>query len=247
MPEMGVETEMIRAIFFDLYGTLIDINTDEYDSRVYETLSRYLNYHSVNIAAEELKREYFDSIRQYVNQSKELHPEVDVYKIFFGIVNKYGKKRFTKGIIVDLAMLFRSLTIRRFGVFEGLYDVLISLGKKNKLAIISDAQWVFAEPEAAMLGLDQFFDLRFLSSRFGFKKPDVRLFHYAMEKLRVAPGESVYIGDNPSKDLMGAKKAGMKSILFRSQCREYNGFQPDGCFYDYAELEKTLHEIIYAK
>jgi FMN phosphatase YigB (HAD superfamily) len=29
MSEMGSQTQMKKALFFDLYGTLIDINTDE--------------------------------------------------------------------------------------------------------------------------------------------------------------------------------------------------------------------------
>jgi putative hydrolase of the HAD superfamily len=234
-----------KAIFFDLYGTLIDIKTDEDELWVYEKLSRYLLYHSVDIAPEELKKAYFEGIRQHLSQNKEIYPDVDVYKIFSDIMHKYSKKKYSKGIVIDIAMLFRSLTIRHFGVFAGLYDVLYLLSKSYKIAIISDAQWVFAEPEIAMLGLDQFFKLRILSSRFGFKKPDTRLFHHAMEGFGVNSEESVYIGDNPFKDLSGAKKAGMEFILFRSECREYNGFQPDRCFYDYSELEDILHKMMY--
>lgn len=236
---------MKKAIFFDLYGTLIDIRTDENELWVYETLSRYLSYHSVDISAEELRKAYFEGIQQHLSQSKEIYPEVDIYKIFFGIMRKYGNKRYSKSIVIDIAMLFRSLTIRHFAVFSGLCDVLVSFSEKYKIAIISDAQWVFAEPEIAMLGLDNFFKLRILSSRFGFKKPDIRLFNRAMERLGVRSEESVYIGDNPPKDLVGAKKAGMRFILFRSECRNYNDFQPDRCFYDYPELENILLEMMH--
>lgn len=231
---------MIRAVFFDLYGTLIDIRTDEYDSWVYETLSRYLGYHAVNIAPEEIKRAFFEGIQQHLNLSKEMYPEVDLYKIIFNIMNKYGKKRTAKGIVVDVAMLFRSLTMRKFRAFDGLYDTLSSLSAVYKTAIISDAQWVFAEPEIVMLGLDQFFPVSVLSSRFGFKKPDARLFGIAMEKLGVDAEESVYIGDNPRKDLPGAKGAGMKFILFGSECPGYEGLRPDRCFSRYSELEDVL-------
>ncbi len=234
---------MKKAIFFDLYGTLIDIKTDEDELWVYEKLSRYLLYHSVDMAPEELKKAYFEGIQQHLSQSKEIYPDVDVYKLFSDIMYKYGKKRYSKGIVIDIAMLFRSLTIRHFGVFAGLYDVLYSLSRNYEIAIISDAQWVFAEPEIAMLGLDQFFKLRILSSRFGFKKPDTRLFHHAMEEMNVTSKESVYIGDNPFKDLAGAKEAGMEFILFRSEWCEYNGFKPDRCFYNYSELEDIMRDM----
>ena len=171
---------MIKALFFDLYGTLIDIRTDENDLWVYETLSRYLSYHSVDIRPEELKKVYFGEIEQSLRQSRQMYPEIDVYKIFFKIMYKYGNRRYSKSIVVDIAMLFRSLTMRQFGVFARLYDALASINEKYKTGLISDAQWVFTEPEIAMLGLDRFFKFSILSSRFGFKKPDTRLFTMAL-------------------------------------------------------------------
>jgi len=244
MLKMGAETAMNKAILFDLYGTLIDIKTDEHDPWVYEMLSRYLGYHSVAIGPDELKTAYFEGIQQHLDQSKEVHPEVDVYKIYFNIMNKYGKKRSSKGIVMDIGILFRSLTIRQFRVFDGLYDVLPGLSAQCKTAIISDAQWIFAEPEISMLGLDQFFDVRVLSSRYGFKKPDPRLFRVAMDSLNVSPQNCIYVGDNPCKDLSGAKRVGMKFILFGSECRDYNGFEPDRCFHDYTEFNSILSGML---
>lgn len=232
---------MKKGIFFDLYGTLIDILTDEHDPWVYSTLSRYLSYRDVKIAPKELKKTYFEDIQSQLKQSNESYPEVDVCKIFSNILHQYGNdKIYSKSAIMDTAVLFRSLTMRRFEVFQGVYEVLGSLVEKYELALISDAQWVFTEPEMAMLGLTKFFKLRILSSRFGFKKPDTRLFDMSMKKLMIRAEESVYIGDNPQKDLVGAKKAGMKFILFRSEFKPYNGFQPDKHFNDYSELLEIL-------
>jgi putative hydrolase of the HAD superfamily len=234
---------MKKGIFFDLYGTLIDILTDENDPWVYSTLSRYLSYRDVKIPPKELKKTYFEDIQYQLKQSNEAYPEVDVYKIFSNMMHRHGNRTYSKSSIVDTAVLFRSLTMRRFEVFQGVYEVLMSLSEKYELAIISDAQWVFTEPEMAMLGLTPFFKFRILSSRFGFKKPDVRLFDIAMKKLILKPEESVYIGDNPPKDLIGAKKAGMKFILFRSEHKPNNDFQPDRHFNDYSELLKILEEM----
>ena len=234
---------MIKGIFFDLYGTLIDILTDEVDPWVYSTLSRYLSYRDIKIAPKELRKTYFEDIQSQLKQSNETRPEVDVYKIFSNMMHRYGNKTYSKSAIVDTAVLFRSLTMRRFEVFQGVYEVLESLLEKYELSLISDAQWVFTEPEMAMLGLTPYFKFRILSSRFGFKKPDVRLFDMAMKKLMINPEESVYIGDNPQKDLVGAKKAGMTFILFRSEFKPCNDFQPDRHFNDYSELLKIVEEM----
>jgi len=234
---------MKKAVCFDFYRTLVDISTDEDDPRVYATLSRYLSYHSVVIAPEELRKAYFEGVQQHLNQSTAKYPEIDVFDIFSNIMHKYGNKRYSNSIVIDTALLFRSLTVRHFEVFERLFDVLGFVNKEYETGVISDAQWIFAEPEMAMLGLNQFFKITILSSRFGFRKPDMRLFSLAMKKLGVGPKESVYVGDNPSTDLVGAKMAGMKFVLFGSECKSYNGFQPDRCFHDYSELVNILEGI----
>jgi len=234
---------MKKGIFFDLYGTLIDILTDEVDPWVYSTLCRYLSYRGIQIAPKELKKTYFEDIQSQLKQSNESYPEVDVYKTFSKMMHRNGNKTYSKSSVVDTAVLFRSLTVRRFEVFQGVYEVLTSLAEKYELALISDAQWVFTEPEMAMLGLTPFFKFRILSSRFGFKKPDVRLFDMAMKKLMIKPEESVYIGDNPPKDLIGAKKAGMKFVLFGPAYKPNNDFQPDRQFNDYSELLKIVEEM----
>jgi len=240
---MGAEASAVKAILFDLYGTLIDIRTDEYDASVYEVLSRYLAYHAVSIAPEEMRKAFFEGVRQHLNESKEVHPEVDVYKVFFTIMNRYGKKRSAKSVVIDVATLFRTLTMRQFRVFDGVYDALVEVSARWKTGIISDAQWLFAEPEMSILGLDQFFAVRVLSSRFGFKKPDPRLFRIATDQLGVSPEDCVYVGDNPCKDLSGAKRVGMKFLLFNAERREYNGYVPDRCFFSFRELKGVLSEL----
>lgn len=234
---------MKKSIFFDLYGTLIDIITDEFDPWVYSTLSHYLSYHLIKIAPEEFKRTYFEEIELHLKKDNEPYPEVDVHNIFSNVAQRYGNREYSESVIADIAMLFRSLTIRRFGTFARVYDVLGSLTGKYELAIISDAQWIFAEPEMAMLDLTRFFKFTILSSRFGFKKPDVRLFDTAMGRLMAKPAESIYIGDNPQKDLIGAKRAGMKFILFGAENKFRNDFQPDGHFSDYSELVKIIEDL----
>lgn len=232
-----------KAVFFDLYGTLINIRTDESDISTYEILSRYLAYHSVFIPPDILKKIYFEKVQQHISQSRESFPEVDVYKIFFDIMHSFGNKKYSQNAVVDISMLFRSLTIRRFEAFDGIYDVLAEICRKYKTALISDAQWVFTEPEIEILGIDRFFKYRVFSSRYGYKKPDKRLFNIAMKKIEVKAEDSIYIGDNPVRDLVGSKMAGMKFLLFRSDCKTYNGFQADGCFNEYHELEYLLTSI----
>ncbi|MBP8646153.1 MAG: HAD family hydrolase [Syntrophobacteraceae bacterium] len=234
---------MKKAVVFDIYGTMIDIRTDEHDSAVYDTLARYLAYIQVFVHPEELKQAYFQRVEEILRESTETYPEVDVFQVFDGLLRCYGRKKLPRKTVLQVAMLYRSLTIRSFALFPGVLDVLPWLKKACRIAIVSDAQWVFTEPELAMLGLDIFFKTVLLSSRFGFKKPDPRLFSLALDRLGVLPEESVYIGDNPHKDLVGAKMAGMSFLFYRTECKEVNGFQADGVFHDYWEIPELLRSM----
>ncbi len=236
-----------RAVFFDLYGTLIDIRTDEDDPGVYATLSEFLAYSRVVIPPLDLAREYRDRVRAHLAQSDEQFPEVDVSAVFREIVTEYRRPRFDGGPDpADTARLFRTLTRRRFAPFPGVHEVLTRLRRKYRLGLISDAQWVFTEPELEMAQLDGFFSVIVLSSRVGVKKPDVRPFAEAMRTLGVTPGASVYVGDNPSRDLVGARSAGMRCVIFRGRDAAYDTLVPDACFAAYAELEPILDRLLDA-
>ncbi len=57
-------------------------------------------------------------------------------------------------------------------------------------------------------GLGQYFDTVVLSSVFGHRKPGPEIYLEAARRIGVAPGRSVYVGDNPSRDILGTRLAG---------------------------------------
>jgi FMN phosphatase YigB (HAD superfamily) len=57
---------------------------------------------------------------------------------------------------------------------------------------------------------------------------DRRPFLHVAEELGIEPETAVYIGDDPASDVVGAQRAGMKTIHFRSSDRfpNPNGITP---------------------
>jgi putative hydrolase of the HAD superfamily len=254
LPETEAGPGFRPAIFFDLYGTLIDIRTDEDDPRVYAALSQYLAYLNVWIPSEELQQQYRSRVRAFLDRSAERYPEADVYQVFRGLIEAYsrdgrgpGAGRLPDGRPADLdnlalaiSVCFRSLTRRSFAVFPQAVQSLERLQTTYRLGLISNAQWVFTDPELEMAGLTRFFPVRILSSRMGVMKPDARIFTEAMRALGATPQQSIYIGDNPERDLLGARNAGMRCILFGAEGSEYYGLRPDAYFSSYADLVAVI-------
>ncbi len=92
--------------------------------------------------------------------------------------------------------------------------------KEYRLGIISDAQRLCCKPELRTLRIEDFFDATVISSDYGFRKPDPRLFHIALAALNVHPHETVYIGNKYETVLVGAREAGLAVAVLINQNEE---------------------------
>jgi putative hydrolase of the HAD superfamily len=83
--------------------------------------------------------------------------------------------------------------------------------KQHKLGLISDCASetvVFWEN----IPIRPFFDTVVFSCVAGVKKPDPRIYHLALERLKVKPQDCLYVGDGSSHELTGARKVGMHPV-----------------------------------
>lgn len=219
----------IRAIIFDCYSTLIDIRTNEEKEEVYNYLSLYLQYYGAKIDAKRLKSALHAEKEQYLKSQKERYPEVDLEIVFSNILKKEGLGN--PFLAQSCCKLLRALSRERFQLFPDSLPVLEEMKKAHyPLAVVSDAQKVFYREESEMLGLNRFFDFIVLSTQFGFKKPDPRLFTLACTLLGVPPAKAIYIGNDPEVDVKGAKQIDMKAILLDREAKNKNQ-EPKPDFY----------------
>lgn len=63
------------------------------------------------------------------------------------------------------------------------------------------------------LGLTRLFATVILSTTFGKRKPDPELFGEAARRAKVAPNRCAYVGDRPSRDVLGCKRAGFAMAI----------------------------------
>lgn len=218
----------IQALIFDLYGTLIDIETDEDKKEIFEFLSLYLKYYDIDIPPENLKADFETEKTADLKSSRERYPEVDFQEVFENLIKRYNGVP-NSYLVKSCCKLFRILSRNRFQLFPDSIPVLKEMKSAGyTLGIVSNAQKVFTANEMRMLGLPQYFKHMVFSSRYGIVKPDRRLFIIACAMLDIPPENTVYIGDNPHNDVKGAKEIGMTSILVnRSGKSSVLGIEPD--------------------
>jgi len=71
------------------------------------------------------------------------------------------------------------------------------------------------------LGLSRWFDSITISSEAGYAKPSAKLFETALEQHRLAPADTVHVGDSEHLDLAGASAVGIAAVLINRKLGEH--------------------------
>lgn len=209
---------MYKNYIFDVYGTLVDIHTNEYEDAAWANLAQTLSFYDVNYQPEELKETYFSSCELQIQQglANFKHPEVDVVEVFRHIFENKNKKA-SKSLATHLAQGFRAATTERLRVFDGVHETLAKLKRAGKrLYVLSNAQACYIKQELAKLGLRGYFKGVVYSSDYKCAKPDATLFNVLVDKYKLDKKECVYIGNDPYTDVEGARNAKIDCLWLKT-------------------------------
>jgi putative hydrolase of the HAD superfamily len=134
----------------------------------------------------------------------------------------------------------------RIEPFPETIDVLTTLSRSYQIGLVSDGYLEVQQRKFAALELDIFFDAVVFSDQLGREKwkPSPAPFELVLQKLKVAPEFSVYIGDNPRKDFFGARQLGMHTIQVKRTESEYGHLQPPNLAYHPHSIVSSLAEVL---
>lgn len=98
---------------------------------------------------------------------------------------------------------------------EDVFDVFEKLKNRDfRLGAISNSEDGRVEDLLLSVKLLPFLDVYLDSFLVGYAKPDARIFLKAIEDLGLSPNEAAFVGDTYTQDIIGARNAGLKPILF---------------------------------
>jgi putative hydrolase of the HAD superfamily len=100
----------------------------------------------------------------------------------------------------------------------------------SAVGLLSDGDPAVQGRKLDALGLWEAFDAIVVTGELGpdAGKPSPRGFEEVLRRLGDAPpGEAVYVSDNPAKDFVGARRAGMRSIRVRRPGGIYAALEPE--------------------
>ena len=130
-----------------------------------------------------------------------------------------------------------------FTLYEGAMWVLPILKRKYTLALVSNCS-IGMRDVIRSLGISSFFKGIVLSYEVGVRKPDRRIYIWALQSINLAPNDCVFVSDEIS-DLEGAREVGLKTLLVRQgslttyEAKEAD-FAPDFQCDSISEITKVL-------
>jgi putative hydrolase of the HAD superfamily len=192
---------MLRFILFDLDNTLIDFMS--FKKKTAKAAVKALKSKGWKLSQrktiERIFRIYAEKGIEYQKTFKDL-----VYGQGYG--GNEAEKLQQAAILAYLREKERALK-----PFAGVEKTLARLGKRHVLAILSDAPRNKAWQRLIMAGLDKYFAQVGTFHDTKEYKPHRRPFLLMCRKLKARPSECLFVGDNPERDIKGAKAVGMKT------------------------------------
>ena len=205
---------MIRAVFFDLYHTLVRYEPpqEELEAKALKDFGVNSNPELFNrpmamaneflyqeIARRPLsQRSQEETIALYTQYQRIVLKEAGIQadeKLVLGMLGKMQQLKVKLVLFDDVAPALNDLKSR------GLILGLISNVERDLTATINE------------LRLPSWLNIVVTSLDAGFNKPQPEIFEEAMRRAAVKPSEAIYVGDQYQVDCVGADHAGMKGIL----------------------------------
>ena len=208
----------IKHVFFDLDHTLWDFETNSAkafefifnDNDVQVNLEDFLGiYAPINQKYWKLYRE--ERVSKSALRYKRLKETFDVlnYKISDDLIDHLAK------------VYIYNLPNNNY-LFDGTIDILNYLEPKYEMHIITNGFDEVQQLKLEKSGIKKYFDKIVTSESVGVKKPNPKIFDFALQTANALAEHSIMIGDNFEVDIMGAQQIGMQTIFFNYQNEHVN-------------------------
>jgi len=227
-----------RHIFFDLDHTLWDFENNA--TAVLLELHQELDLK--NLGCNDAKQ-FVDTFHEINLELWRLHDldEIDIHDLrhtrFTRVFDRMGLKKVT--VPPELGDLYLERCPQGKLVLPHAHDVLAYLHDKYRLHIITNGFDDIQQVKLKSASLDNFFDVVVTAGGCGYKKPDKKIFDYALQQTGASAELSLMVGDNLDSDIIGAQNAGIDHIFFNPG-RTFHQHQVDHEIYCLSELKNLI-------
>ncbi|WP_312504846.1 HAD family hydrolase [Bacillus luti] len=190
---------MIRAVLFDLDGTLLD-RRQSLEKFIHDQYNRFVS-HLINVE----KSTYCSRFLELDNNGYTWKD-----KVYATLIGEYNITTLTpEQLLRDYITNFQHHCIP----FPNMHELLQQLTQQNiKIGIITNGFTNFQMSNLRALNLHTYTNTILISEAEGMKKPHPDIFKRALQKLGVKAEECLYVGNHPENDVLGSEQVGMLGV-----------------------------------
>jgi FMN phosphatase YigB (HAD superfamily) len=209
---------LIKAVFFDWFNTLA-----LYDPPREELQRQAFLEFGVDLPAAKIAKGIIAADKYYFSENlisrvdkRSSEEQARIYSRYEEVILTEAGAKFENDLPGRVYRESRNLYGRRKIGFVLFPDVLPVLRKLDSCGIILGILSNFDKGMmrvTSSLGLDGIIDVVVTPEDAGVDKPDPKIFRVALDKAKVKPEETAFVGDQPKVDAAGAKAVGMTAVL----------------------------------
>ena len=219
----------IRALLFDLDDTL-------YDEKQFVQSGFIIVAEFIECKLKINKENFYKILTDIFNNGS----RGNIFNLALERVNV----AYEEDIIQSMVKIYREHN-PKIRLAEDIKSLIIKLKEIYSLGIVTDGYFEVQKKKVQALKLEELFDSIIYTDQYGkeYWKPNVYGYKLALEEFKVLSEEVVYIGDNPHKDFIGARKIGITTVRVLCRGREYSNVRLDKEYeadYEIRELQEII-------
>ncbi len=209
---------MIRAVFFDWFGTLAryDPPREVAESQALERLGFSVPPEKIGPALAIADRQYFEENTRLSMRKRSREEQARLYtRLQQTVLESVGidLSRHPDLLGKLLAVMLEYTRTASFALYDDVLPTVQELKKRKLvLGLLTNMDQDMA-PLSRSLGIAEHIDFVVTSGEVGEDKPAPGIFLAALKKAAVTPAEAIHVGDQYAVDVVGARGVGIKALL----------------------------------
>ena len=206
-----------KHYIFDLYGTLVDIRTDENGRRLWQLTAMYYARHGARYTGAELRRAYLCLCAAEQAKNPDPYFEFDLRTVFRRLYEEKGVRP-DQRLVAETALFFRLTSTRKLRLYPWVLPTFDRIRRAGAgIYLLSNAQACFTVPELEALGLSGAFDGVVLSSDAGVRKPSPAIMRALLDAHGLDAADCLMTGNDRCADVAVARACGVDCLYIQTE------------------------------